>query len=101
MSSSHSKESLGYFSSGQLDRYSEIAALLLLDSNLSASRRNPVCYDFNPARAGFHVSWNIHHGRDDRVTGGYGHRAMIMGPSIKDMPRTVVRNAHQWVIGGA
>jgi len=101
MSSSHSKESLGDFSSGQLDRYRQIAALLLLDSNLSGSRRNPVCYDFNPARTGFHGSWNIDHGGHDCVTGGDSHRTMVVSASIKDMPRSYVGNAHQRVIGGA
>src|SRR5439155_4550781 len=83
------------------DRYSQVGSLLLLDINLSGSRRNSVCYDFNLARTGFHGSWNVDHGGHDRVTCGYSHRAMVVGSSIKDMPRTFVRNAHQWVIGGA
>ena len=77
-----------------------MAALLLLDSNPSGSRRNPVCYDFNPAGAGFHVSWNIDHGGHDRVTGGYSHRAMVVGASIKDMPRSFIGDTHDGIVRG-
>ena len=77
-----------------------MAALLLLDSNLSGSRRNPVCYDFNSARTRFYVRWNIDHGGHDRVTGGYSHRAMVVGASIKDMPRSFIGDTHDGIVRG-
>ena len=76
------------------------AALRLLDRNLFGSRSNPVCYDFNPARTRFGVSWNIDHGGHDRATCGYGHRAMIVRASVKNMSGSSIGNTHNGIIRG-
>ena len=70
----------------------------LIDSDRVLLRGNTVGDYFQIARAGFHVGWYV-----QMCVSGAGianrHAVVIVGAAIEDMPRALVGNAHDGVIG--
>src|SRR5258707_14719401 len=70
------------------------------DADEDRVRGNAVGDDFEVAVPQLHRSWNVERGRDHSIAGRHPHAAVIVRPSIEDVPRTPVGDPDQGIVGG-